>query len=251
MIKLNNFTWGFELEGVFARSIVEKVYRLGLKKGFRIEGKYDGSVNDALISAADFETERDNEGAITEINVGVFKRFDEMVKVLEAFNRKNYISDDSCGLHIHIKPKAGKEFLNGQIFDSDFIENIQHFAWLLCDHIRGERMENRYCLPAKTFSRKLRNYKYKTKYTFMGNHPQGTTEFRFFSACNHKADNVKKFFKYFGEKLGKKKIFVKKFLFERPVVNTYAPYEEQLYCRNKTLRETVKLETNKKINLCV
>ena len=106
MIKLDNFTWGFELEGMFAKSIVDKVYWLGRKKGFSIETKYDGSVEyDNLIRLADFETQKDNEGTITEINVGVFDKFKEMVKILEMFGRSNYISDDSCGLHIHINAK--------------------------------------------------------------------------------------------------------------------------------------------------
>ena len=201
-ITLNNFTWGFELEGLFSRRLVDF---LG-DSGYNLELKDDGSVNidnTGLFEVAEYENSEDDYCTVHEVALGVFDKFETMQEVLAKFrNGKNYLSNSSCGLHIHIKPKDSRAELKGICFDKELINNLEKYASsLLCEHIADRVKNNHYCAPEYTFRRLLRRYTSREKYAFMGNHPQGTIEFRFLSACNHKSQNVEKFFQYFVEQL--------------------------------------------------
>ena len=164
MIKLDDFTYGFELEGVFDRDFILSVEKQMLKKKLYLDLKDDSSVNVGNIiddngdgNGIDNNLMFDNnDNYVSEVNIGVFDKFKDMLALLKMFeNGKNYFSDESCGLHIHIKPKEKKKFLRGQIFDSEFIDNLQEYASLLCYDIKENRLNNSYCRKADTFNQKF------------------------------------------------------------------------------------------------
>ena len=204
------FTYGFELEGNFTYHLLKKIDReaaLMRKKENRlnfVERKFDGSVRDLCPSIPHYEIVAEEE-----VNVGIFKDFDNMLKILGMFrNEKDYFSNYSCGLHVHIKPK--KRELRRLFADYDYIRNLQNFARLnLCPEVRAriEGMANttNYCKTYGNFISTLYSWKGSQKYLFVRNHPLGTLEFRFLSACEHKVENAKRFFGYLFRTLSKVK----------------------------------------------
>jgi len=219
MITQNDFTFGFELEGAFKQDLINSLWGSGLD----VECKDDCSVNAQtnLFEPATQTREDDNgseyEEEISEVNLGIFDNFSELVKWLKKFkNGTNYVSNSSCGLHIHIKPREND--VKMQMFDENFIDKLQKYAMTLCNCVQDRVKNNHFCMPAESLRQKMQFYRLKTKYAFMGNHPQGTIEFRFFSACEHKTENVKRFFEYFFEEINKvKTIFSKDFKY-KPVI---------------------------------
>jgi hypothetical protein len=199
----NLFTYGFEIEGAFDYHLRDGLITLANQKKYNVDFKGDSSVG-IMRRIDDINAD--------EINFGVFNSFSEMIKCLYLFrNGDNYIENQSCGLHIHIKPKRGwGKKLKTLIFDSQFIDKIQKWAMHnLCDRIKNRVRinENQYCAKYNTndlngLAWSLRRH---DKYRFFRNHTIGTIEFRFFSPCVHKEKNVIKFFKFFFMELAKQK----------------------------------------------
>lgn len=205
----NKFTWGAEIEGHFKikfRDELFKLFRSNKYSNINLNITGDGSVDNLY----DMEIqENSNINAYNwkgkEMKLGIFRKYDDMINILSLFeNGNNYLRNDSCGIHIHIKPKLKYKKLKYLLADYKFIIDLQKFAeknlcWLTRDRIKN----NTYCKPYTTLSKTFTAWKVERKYSFVRNHPQGTLEFRFFSTCKHKIENINIFFNYFFENLNK------------------------------------------------
>ena len=197
----NKFTYGFEIEGLFSRKLRDSLSMQLSERNFRLEIHGDSSVNidkdagDENISYSDGQ----------EFTLGIFPYFGDVLKFLDLFKSPDYEFNRSCGLHVHIMPKALELGLRELTADIGLIKASQKWAFEnLCNHIKHERKGSDYCrnypVAIQNFSLQWRR---SSKYHFVRNHPLGTFEFRFFSACTHKVDNVKKFFSFFFDELSK------------------------------------------------
>ena len=252
-ITLNDFTWGFELEGLFSQKLVDELEN---QREYDLELKDDGSVSvesNGEFEPAEYENNNGDMYEINEVAMGVFDRFERLQEYLAKFkNGKNYLSNDTCGLHIHIKPKM-KMQLKDMCFDKDFILKIQEYSKLLCAHIGDRVANNHFCQPQFTFRNMFNNYRHKTKYAFMGNHPQGTIEFRFLSACEHKSQNVERFFQYFIEQLNitQARIFAKRTGLKTDLKLEYNPMNFVIYQAPKKINIVENIQYKKTIKICV
>lgn len=204
---VKQFRFGFEIEGLFYCSLVNELQRIADKKGYDLECKNDSSVDvypDGRKDEAEkwgiYKDERRDE-----IAIGIFRNFNEMIKALKLFeNGKNYLENKSCGLHIHLSTKNNE--LKNRVADYQFIKKLQKWAEEnLCERVKERLVGDytTYCKCYTSFKETYRRWKYQEKYRFLCNHSQGTFEFRFFSPCEHKVVNVKKFFTYFFDELKK------------------------------------------------
>ena len=207
-IKDKDLTYGFEIEGVFG----ETLPRLLKKKKVTYTESGDGSVRqNNIVKKYGLKTKNILADGEAEIKAGVFDNLKQMETALALFeNGKNYWADTSCGLHIHIKGKEGTDQFGALFWDLVFIRKLENFAYAnLCQCVK-DRKNNQYCQPYKTFEKFYQDYCDHEKYRFVRKHPQGTMEFRFFSPCEHKEENVKKFFAYmFAELENQKQIKTK------------------------------------------
>ena len=196
----NKFTYGFEIEGLFRIDLQNRLYDI-----FQAKLKGDGSVGINKYEFTDriIINTRDWDG--DEYAIGVFDTFKKMLDTIKIFeNNKNYVSNKTCGMHIHIKPKPQYQNLHHTISDYQFIKNLQEFASKnLCEKIRKRIATNEYCHPYTTLPITRHRWNAGNKYQFVRNHPQGTLEFRFFSACEHKESNIQLFFYHFFRELKK------------------------------------------------
>lgn len=187
---------GFEIEGIFS-----DIYTNLKKSGYNVSRKEDGSVHDLDIMRK-YGIGSTSIDGYTEYNVGVFKDIDEMIKTLKEFkNGKNYFMDESCGLHLHIKPSNEK--IKELFWDLDFVEKLERYAFTSLCKCQAKRKENRFCMTYRDLDHFIEEVKYQEKYRFVRNHPSGTLEFRFFSPCEHKSENMKKFLNYMFKLLDK------------------------------------------------
>jgi hypothetical protein len=199
---MEQFTYGFEIEGLFDKTVIKKLSRLKCD----CEVKRDGSVDTwRIIMDNHVSTEYiygNGSQEYTEFNVGVFQNKKDLFEALSCFvNGTTYFMDKSCGLHLHIKPKESE--LKELFWDLDFIKDLEKFAYTeLCPCVKS-REKNNYCKKYGSFDDFYQDHKHQEKYRFVRNHPSGTMEFRFFAPCEHKEDNVKKFLAYMEELLAK------------------------------------------------
>ena len=216
-IKIKKMTFGFEIEGIFIKELKNTL-------GSGWVYKTDGSVN---IKSSEpiklFEFNKispinvfmsynavnnfitDSSGDLkTEINSPVFKNLKVLLKNLAVFKfNKNYFSNKSCGIHIHIGFNDDK-LKKLDLSDFAVIKDLQDYAVNnLCPHIKDRIVSNHFCKPYNTdkFNYSYNDFKNREKYSFMGNHSSGTFEFRFFSACEHKDENAELFFNYLNKRL--------------------------------------------------
>jgi hypothetical protein len=200
------FTFGFELEGEFSENLYRKIQRKYGRK-YDIDWKSDGSV--------DVQDLVDNHHSIDytghqEFTIGIFPSLDKMLKCLELFKSPDYLQNDTCGLHIHIKPKKYDWKLRAEIGDYKFLVKLQEFCKEnLCDRIRrrllGEGGET-YAIGQEDFTDLYYDWRDGVKYRFCRNHPEyHTFEFRLFDTCSKKVENVQKFFQFFFSELEKQK----------------------------------------------
>ena len=188
------FTYGFELEGSFSYPLVSKLQTYAAENKLHFVYKTDGSVycNHSVFAPTRY----------SELNLGVFKSYDSMMKVMAMFDRENYFSNTTCGLHIHIKPKYywNREKLEDMFWSYEFVKKMQVFAdtkLCNCQHVRLNSLPGEHYAPNhKNFADMRNNFHRRTKFIFVGKHPSGTYEFRFFSPCEHMIENVNKFFKF-------------------------------------------------------
>lgn len=221
----NDFTYGFEIEGIFRKELRKKLLELEESLGWDTYLKGDGSVHggDICRSAGIYDTYEIAHG--TEYNIGIFNNLKDLLGAIKIFeNGKNYYMDESCGLHLHIKPKRDIKNTKGLFWDLDLIKKLEEFAdTKLCSCVK-KRKGNRYCEQYNDFERFLEDYKYGEKYRFVRNHPSGTMEFRFLSPCKHKEENVEKFVKYLISNLSKQEA-KKSDTIELEVKETVIPFD--------------------------
>lgn len=196
------FTYGFEIEGLFTKQSIRKITENLERRKIDIDIKSDGSVS-VRPTKLDIEYIDERECAI-----GVFKKFKDMLKAMSFFeNDNNYFYDTSCGLHIHIKPIQHHKELKAMILDYNLILNLQ--SWVknnLCNCNNNRLLHNNnYCQNYTSFKNAHYSVAHNDKYKFIKNHESGTVEFRFFSPCEHKIDNVSIFFDYLFKILSKTK----------------------------------------------
>ncbi len=192
----NEFTWGYELEGRFTKEICDtlkdtKDYYNGK---YGVSTHYDSSVMLPIPNLNWLNKD------YTEIILGIFQDFETMIKTFEYFKEgKNYLQNETCSLHVHIKNKNGRND-HCKVGDKDLLRKAENFAFTkLCKETR-KRKTNKYC--QSYYIKGGENWERRKKYSFIRNHPSGTLEFRFFSSC-HKKKNIIKFFKFFFNELEK------------------------------------------------
>jgi len=198
----NSFTYGVEVEGYFTNSLISK-----LEDNVNLIKKTDGSVHleidDIKCNKNDIaRIENESSSFVSEINIGVFYQFKKLIECLKMIDEKNHFENESCGLHLHIKPKTKFSDYRGIVGDFNFIDKLQKFGFnKLCKCVKI-RKGNDYCL-IYTADDIRRKWNSRNKYQFVRNHPTGTFEFRFLAPCKHKVENIKKFLTYFLIELNK------------------------------------------------
>ena len=243
------FTFGFELEGAFKQGINIKL-RETLPDYVSYNFKSDGSVD---VNPNFFDN------GFAEINVGVFKSLEDLLKALALFKKTNYAQNETCGLHIHIKPK-GKDSLKLRscISDYQFLRKIERFAEKnLCEQVarrlKGDGRRLVYCKRITPFKKTRDCFTYHDKYVWLRNHPSGTFEFRFFDTCENKDKEVKKFFNYFFKELKKVKPLKEKEIMFSEDKEQKLDIIEKLSEKRKLLDiiERLEYQGNKKLNITI
>ena len=181
----NKFSFGFEIEGLFNKPTMLLMRKF---RGFDLHG--DGSVH------VDYPDEGEWFGyeLVSPVYKGRkgLKKFERDLLIFEL--NKNYVRDDSCGIHLHIKTRDS--FLDDTLRSMLFIEKLQDFVeenlcpdtqerlWD-CEWSRSYKSaENHYDNKCWRYARS--EFESGEKYKFVRNHPQGTLEFRIFSTCKHR-----------------------------------------------------------------
>lgn len=202
--KLDQFTWGFELEGVFSTRLLSLLPEGG-------DFKSDGSVRDESIrDRIDIIYRREgNSEPHHEYASPIFNTYGEMIAALSIFysDPTLYASNISCGLHIHVKGKPGVGRLyQAQIFGMETLGLMQDFAMTKMGTTQKNRFsESVYCHRySEVENYQIRDLKHRIdhneKYRFVRNHPSGTAEFRFFSpVLKSTVEKVNLFFEFFAE----------------------------------------------------
>lgn len=257
----SKFNYGFEIEGVFSRNLwdtlcnlVRKERRLRQTKALltritlpiNVDLGSDGSIRidrtaithirKSPDDPADWIFSPGGNGQEKEMRLGIFKSYKQTMNYLSLFkNKKNYLENKSCGLHLHIRPTEKDWFFKQKIWDYDFIKKLEGWAVRnLCEKVKTRIKSNKYCSKYKGLNSTFRDYIRGEKWKFMRNHPKKTIEFRFFSTCEHKEKNISKFLDYFFTTLSrirplakthfilpsllypKAKVFTKKFIIRSP-----------------------------------
>jgi hypothetical protein len=199
------FTYGVEIEGLFTKQLLKD-----LSKKTKVHKTQDGSVNyrDILTKVKERKElagERYENELFTEINVGVFKTKENLLKTLDLIKaNKNYFFDNSCGLHLHIKPKNDNGDLRKKIESFELLKKLQKYVFTeLCQCLK-QRENNHYCQSYKKVENTRYDLAFSEKYRFMRNHNDYETyEFRFLTPCDHKTENIKRFLTYLFTELEK------------------------------------------------
>jgi len=189
---LSDLELAVEIEGAFSTELAELVDVN--KWGTWAD---DGSVDHDLIDELDYPIDAE------EFRSGVVG-YKKLYKILRAFSKPNYASNDSCGIHLHISAKdCSPKILARIVSDLDFMEHIRDVARNNFGEEQSRRLgeDNEYCQFFKgsgDLSHCIRN---RDKYRFMRYHPSyNTLEWRFFSALengNDNVDNIRLFLKEF------------------------------------------------------
>ena len=168
----NQFTYGFEAEGMFSHTLELSIQKQMKDLGEELDQKDDGSVSvkkDEGKSGIAYTDDR-------EWAVGVFKGWHSFMDMLKQFTYPHYIQNDSCGLHIHIAPKGNpnkEQNVKLLMSDRQLINDVQAWAFEnLCTHIKGERSTNFYC---QKYPKKYVDFRQlwdmQDKFRFVRNHP--------------------------------------------------------------------------------
>jgi hypothetical protein len=212
--KKYKLTYGFEIEGYINYRLYDQLKRLQ-SDGLCFGAKCDGSVN---FDRDELERLDDVQDSYSEYVLGIFKSKDNLLQTLRLFkNGVNYLNNESTGLHLHVGMDGDTRALFN---DWDFIGRLQKFFRLgdgVCDCIHERYRHNDYCEPYlkrqqvnelasyQDLKQFLYEWNDRKKYRLMRNHPQGTLEFRIFSCCQHKEQNIKNFIAFLHEELPKLK----------------------------------------------
>lgn len=195
---LDNFTYGFELEGVFSNALLSHT---------NIDDyKHDGSVDIRyLLIPREKLIESDRGYLYTEYASPIFLSLPDMLEHLRLFYVNFltpdavYENNDSCGLHIHIKENTATRSQQANIFTTKHLTAIRQWTLDNMGEKQKRRLDsNRYCRPYSTAAKNtLYNVKNQDKYRIVRNHPSGTAEFRLFSPeLENTPDIIEQFFKF-------------------------------------------------------
>lgn len=196
-------TFGFELEGVCEKEFWSELQGYG-------NFTHDGSVRSYELGRGKEKVEM-QQIDYCEFRSKVFTDSDKLLLLLDRFkNDKNYFSNKSCGLHLHIGSRNSeyRAYLVSLLRSYRILTNLQNRARELCHHIKRERTRCEYCqFFPRSLSDMFEGLQSSSKYHFVNFHEQGTLEFRFFSACQHKVKNVADFLDTFLHEIGKPQVF--------------------------------------------
>lgn len=193
----SKLTYGFELEGIYRKTLIRDLENNSL-------GSFgsDGSISrfklnsDLPESVREFYSVDDME---VEFRSKVFRNHKAVIETLEMFTDANYHWDSDCGLHLHLCGVNSyiKQQLYNVMCNWDMVKKIQKFAQeKMCQCQKSRINKSRYCKPYVTKKQLLDNFQRSNdKYRFMY-YRRETLEFRFFSTCEHKVENVKKFLEF-------------------------------------------------------
>lgn len=226
-IKEIPLTFGFELEGRFAKKFnPDNLDYLPDGSAWHYDGSVNVSSSDCDVKVLSFE----------EYCSPVFKNTTDLLKDLNRFkNNKNYFSDESCGLHLHVgTSSANKRRLINLCANYNFLTALHKYALSFCSCQKYRLQEkNGYCYNYKK-DNFIREIKDNTKYRFCRWHPQGTLEFRFLSPCSHKTENTIKTID-----------FIKSYLLEKEKIAELSLFKEN----QSKEKETFNYKIDKKENL--
>lgn len=198
------FTYGFEIEGRFKSLIFQKLLKskgiteIGLKDDGSVEC-YDNNFIDRLdentiigkLRAKKIKVDYDDDTQLREITIGIFRRKEDLFDVLDVFDKKTYYYNETCGLHLHIKPI--KPEISYDFKSYVLVKKLAKFIKKeLCQECQNRIVGYKYCQQYTTMNQTFSDFWRKEKYKIMRVHPSGTFEFRFLSPCEHKTENVKK-----------------------------------------------------------
>lgn len=143
----------------------------------------------------DDEYQGDNNPA-TEYASAVFSDLSLALDDLERFNNKTHLYNESCGLHFHIGTRSGRDQkkLWALVGNMEFLKSLHDLALTFCK-CQKERLENttRFCEFYETPENLIAEFQNSEKYRFVRFHKDyDTLEFRFFTPCKHKVENVQK-----------------------------------------------------------
>ena len=95
-MKKLDLSFGFEIEGLFSQKLYDK---LETDFGGKVNSSGDGSVsfgNEQFVKIINPIDEK-------EVKVGIFHSVEDLSRCLGYFiNGKNYLNNETCGLHLHI-----------------------------------------------------------------------------------------------------------------------------------------------------
>ena len=196
-VTLERLTFGFELEGLFERTLDMHPLLAG--------GQWK---NDGSVKPPDPLPEFSYNSSVLEFASPVYHGIAELMAALELFTPDVYAPDlRSCGLHLHIGQRYASVFdrLRQSVCDLTFLEEVQRAAlsWCGCQRERLTGVQKKWCLVMPTGQELLHDYANGQKYRLVRFHPRHTLEWRFFAPCEHKLENVRTFLAMLTEHIGK------------------------------------------------
>lgn len=132
----------------------------------------------------------------TEYASAVFSDLGLVLDDLARFDNETHLYNESCGLHFHIGTRSGRDQkkLWSLVGNMEFLKSLHELALTFCK-CQKQRLENttRFCEFFETPENLIAEFQKSEKYRFVRFHQEyGTLEFRFFTPCKHKIENVQK-----------------------------------------------------------
>lgn len=240
---LEQFSFGFEIEGMFKDGMMEQLHgrfvsdgsvsalspefetQLILRDYNCNQCSYNSNGRIEIYCPAHHAIYRREGSSSTEYESLVYPSFEECLKDLKKFTPKTHIFNETCGLHFHIglKGQENKETITdnfGNIINQnklfslgsnlDYLKSLWGNAKTWCDcqktRLESNRAE-RFCAIYRD-SKDLKNSTTgvrEQKYRMVRFHREyNTLEFRFLCPCEHKIQNVIKLLNNFTGYLGRK-----------------------------------------------
>lgn len=132
----------------------------------------------------------------TEYASAVFSDLGLALDDLARFNAETHLYNESCGLHFHVGTRSGRDQkkLWALVGNMEFLKSLHELALTFCK-CQKQRLENttRFCEFYETPENLIAEFQNSEKYRFVRFHKDyDTLEFRFFTPCKHKVENVQK-----------------------------------------------------------
>lgn len=113
--------------------------------------------------------------------------------LLDNFNKDNFYSNDSCGVHLHISVNRDKNITHFLASDYKFVCALQSESGIFdCCKVMRQRRNINYCKNYDNREELSKAFASHDKYRTVRFHPQGTLEFRLLGYCEHLKDNINK-----------------------------------------------------------